>query len=218
MHSIQQFVQMILHLNLYLGQWVNQYGLWSYALLFLVIFCETGVVVLPFLPGDSLLFAAGSVWASGRLEVHGLVALLIVAAVCGDNVNYGLGRWLGPKVFQRDRGWLNAKHLQETHLFYERYGRKAIILARFIPIVRTFVPFIAGIGRMRYRSFLGLSIIAAMLWVGLLVYVGYYFGNIPLVKNHFSVVIAAIIVISLLPPVIKVLKARRRADRGRSAP
>ena len=208
MNSIQQFVHLILHLNVYLGQWVHTYGLWSYALLFGIVFCETGVVVLPFLPGDSLLFAAGSVWASSGLPVQGLVALLIVAAVCGDNVNYGLGRWLGPKVFQRDRGWLNKKHLQETHAFYERYGRMAIILARFIPIVRTFVPFLAGIGRMRYRTFLALSIVAAALWVIVLVGAGYYFGNISMVKNHFSVVIVVIIVISLIPPVVKWMRAR----------
>jgi membrane-associated protein len=206
MTTIQTFVHIILHLNLYLGALINEYGTETYVLLFLVIFCETGLVIMPFLPGDSLLFAAGSLMASSQFNIHHVVVLLIIAALCGDNVNYWLGRWLGPKIFNNHGPWLQRKHLIKTHQFYKKYGAKTIIIARFIPIIRTFAPFVAGIGKMNYGKYLCFSIFAAILWVCLLMYVGYYFGNIPWLKAHFSTVIMVIILFSLLPPFIQFLR------------
>ncbi len=210
MTTLETFIHIILHLNLYLGILINEYGLWTYAILFAIVFCETGLVVTPFLPGDSLLFASGSLFASSQLNVHGLALLLVLAALCGDNVNYWLGRWLGPKVFHDQNRWLRRDYLTKTHGFYEKYGAKTIIIARFIPIIRTFAPFVAGIGRMHYGQYLGLSFIAALLWISVLIYLGYYFGNIPTVKMHFSMVIMAIIILSLLPPIIELFKRRRK--------
>jgi membrane-associated protein len=175
-------------------------------LLSLVVFCETGLVITPFLPGDSLLFAAGSLIASTSLNVHVLVFSLIVAALCGDNCNYWLGRFVGPKVFTDRSRWFKREYLLKTHAFYERYGAKAIFIARFIPIVRTFTPFVAGIGAMRYKKFLSCSVLAAIVWVGLLIYTGYWFGSTPFVEQHFSSLILLIIVISVLPGLIGFLK------------
>ena len=206
MNILEHALHILLHLNLYLGDLINEYGIWTYAILFLIVFCETGLVVTPFLPGDSLLFAAGSLFASTQFNIHGLVIMLIVAALCGDNCNYWLGRWLGPKIFHNQTRWLRQEYLLKTHHFYQRYGAKTIIIARFLPIIRTFAPFVAGIATMPYAKYLGLSVIAAILWVCLMVYVGYYFGNIAWVKQNFSMVILAIIVLSLLPPIIELLK------------
>lgn len=210
MDWIAHFFHIILHLNIYLAQWINQYGLWTYALLFLIVFLETGVVVTPFLPGDSLLFAAGTLFATSQLDVHLLIVLLILAAFCGDNLNYWIGRCLGPKIFHYDSKWLNKKHLDRTHQFYEKYGTKTLIIARFVPIVRTFAPFVAGVGTMHYPKFLFVSALAAIIWVCVVTYLGYFFGNIPHIQNNFSLVIAVIIVISILPMLIELLRNLRK--------
>jgi len=202
----------VMHLDHHLSNLVQQYGVWVYAILFTIVFCETGLVVTPFLPGDSLLFVSGAVWAISGMDVHMLMLTLIVAALCGDNVNYWIGRSLGPKVFKwEDSRFFNRKALDRTHVFYEKHGGKTIIIARFVPIVRTFVPFVAGIGRMTYAKFIAFSVIGALVWVLSLVYAGYFFGNIPLVKDNLSVVIFGIIGLSLMPLVIEYIKVRRAA-------
>ena len=210
MHILYDLIHIILHLNTYLGVLFNEYGTWVYAILFAVIFCETGLVITPFLPGDSLLFAAGSLFASSHLNLHALFFLLIMAAFCGDNTNYWFGRWLGHKVFSLNVRWLKKEYLDRSHAFYQKYGGQSIIIARFIPIVRTFVPFVAGVSEMRYQRYIGFSLFAAVLWVGLLVYAGYYFGSIPIVQRNFSFVILGIIILSILPPIIQWWRARRR--------
>ncbi len=193
-------IDFVLHLDSNLLILVTQYGTYIYLILFIVIFAETGLVATPILPGDSLLFAAGAVAATGALDPHLLVLLLILAPLCGDNVNYWIGFWLGPKVFSRPKSILfNPAHLNRTHAFYEKYGTKMIIIARFLPIIRTFAPFVAGIGRMRYLKFLSFSVIGAILWVPTFVYCGYFFGNIPIVKKNFTLVIFGIIFVSLIP-------------------
>ncbi len=200
----------VIHLDAHLAALVQQYGTWIYALLFLIVFCETGLVVTPFLPGDSLLFVAGAVWAISGMDAHWLAITLIVAALCGDNVNYWIGRTLGPRVFRWENSRIfNRRALDYTAAFYERHGGKTIIIARFVPLVRTFVPFVAGIGRMRYPKFLAFSMLGALLWVVSLVYAGYFFGNIPLVKDNLTVVILGIIALSLLPVLRQFLRARR---------
>jgi membrane-associated protein len=199
MDNILQLLHIILHLNLYLGQFMNEYGAWTFALLFIVIFCETGLVVTPFLPGDSLLFACGAIIASTQLNIHCLVLTLIVAAFMGDNCNYWIGRFLGPKVFTEHARLFKPKYWNMTKAFYAQYGGKAVVIARFLPLLRTFVPFFAGISQMNYSRYLAFSISSAILWVGLLTYAGYWFGNIPLIKNNFSIAIMAIIVLSVLP-------------------
>lgn len=200
-----------MNLDHHLAALVQQYGGWVYAVLFAIVFCETGLVVTPFLPGDSLLFVAGAVWAISDMDAHVLCLALIAAALCGDNVNYWIGRTLGPKVFKwEDSRFFNRKALDRTHAFYEKHGGKTIIIARFIPIVRTFVPFVAGIGRMTYPKFLSYSVIGAIVWVVSLVYAGYFFGNIALVKDNLSIVIFGIIGLSLMPLLIEFIKARRR--------
>lgn len=213
MDLIKYWLDIILHLNLHLAEWINAYGVWSYALLFIIIFCETGLVITPFLPGDSLLFAAGSLIASTTLNIHILVITLMCAALLGDNVNYWLGRWLGPKVFTQQSRWFKAKYLHDTHQFYQRHGGVTIIIARFLPIIRTFVPFVAGIGRMFYPKFISFSIIGASLWVGGLLYLSYWFGQIAWVQQNFSVIVLLIIVISLLP----VLKAMYKGLRNKQS-
>ncbi len=202
----------LLHLNLYLGPFLNHYGFYAYAFLFLIIFLETGLVITPFLPGDSLLFSLGALLASdhqGPIKLFGLICLLILAAFLGDNLNYWLGRLLGPRIFhdqnnQNKNKWLSHKHLERTHQFYQKYGTRTLILARFIPIIRTFAPFVAGIGQMAYPKFLMISFIAAVFWIGLVTGLGYFFGNLSWVQHYFSVVILAVIFISLLPIVIQV--------------
>ena len=211
MEWIVQLVDLVLHLDRHLGVFLANYGAWIYMLLFVIVFAETGLVVTPFLPGDSLLFVTGTLAAAGGMDVRWLMAVLVAAALTGDNVNYWAGRYLGPRVFRNESArWLNRKHLERTRGFYERYGVKTIVLARFIPVIRTFAPFVAGVGRMPYGRFLTVSVLAALLWVVSLVLAGYFFGNIPWVRQNLSVVIAAIIVISVLPAVFEALRQRRR--------
>jgi membrane-associated protein len=210
MDLLLQFWDLLLHLDKHLAELVAQYGTWIYAILFLIIFCETGLVVTPFLPGDSLLFVAGTIWAASGMDVHLLVVILLVAAILGDSVNYAIGRWIGPKAFHFEQSrFFNRKALDRTHEFYERHGGKTIIIARFVPLVRTFAPFVAGIGQMHYPRFFAFNVIGAVLWVVLLVYAGYFFGNIPVIKNNLTVVIFAIIGLSLLPIAFEWLRARR---------
>ena len=206
---LHQLIDLFLHLDVHLGGVIQDYGAWTYLILFMVIFLETGVVVTPFLPGDSLLFAAGSFAALGALDVTRLFLLLVTAAVVGDNTNYFIGRKLGPRVFRENVRYLNRRHLDRTHAFYEKHGGKTIVLARFVPIVRTFAPFVAGIGAMRYRRFLPIDLFGGVLWVGLFVFGGYFFGNLPIVKRNFSVVILAIIVISVMPIAWEYVRMRR---------
>lgn len=210
MELLKHFIDLILHLDKHLVELVSQYQSWTYGILFLIIFCETGLVVTPFLPGDSLLFAAGAVASKGELNVFLVVVLLILAAVLGDSVNYWIGRIVGPRVFSSEKSrWFNRRHLDRTHAFYEKYGGKMLIFARFMPIIRTFAPFVAGIGKMTYLRFLAYSVSGGVLWISLLTYAGYFFGEIPIVKRNFSLVIVAVIGISLLPAAIEFLRARR---------
>jgi membrane-associated protein len=212
MDWIRQIIDFVLHLDRHLDVLVTDYGAWTYAILFLIIFCETGLVVTPFLPGDSLLFAVGALAAGGSLKVHFLFWLLLAAAVLGDTVNYQIGHFLGPKVWSRpDSRWLKREHLERTHAFYEKYGGKTIILARFVPIVRTFAPFVAGVGSMTYTRFLAFNVVGGVVWVALLLYAGYFFGTRPFVKENFGLVVIAIIVISILPAVWEIWRARRAA-------
>lgn len=192
-----------------------QYGPWLYALLFLVIFAETGLVVFPFLPGDSILFIAGTVVATAGLNIHVLALVLIVAAILGDTVNYAVGHFIGPKVYDRpDSRWFKQAHLRQTQAFYDRYGGVTIIIGRFVPIVRTFAPFLAGVAGMTYRRFLSFNVVGAVAWIGSLVYAGYLFGNIPWVKQNLSLIVIAIVVVSLIPAVTTFLK-ERRGSKGR---
>ena len=202
---------LFLRLDQHLTDVVGRYGTGTYVLLGLIIFCETGLVVTPFLPGDSLLFAAGAVAALGPLDPAVLVALLAGAAVAGDNCNYWIGRWVGPRAFSGKVRFLNRDYLDRTHAFYERHGGKTVVLARFAPILRTFAPFVAGVGAMHYPRFLRFSITGSLLWVSLFVLVGYFFGNLPVVRENFSLVILAIIAISLMPAAIEAFRAWRRA-------
>ena len=213
MEYISYFVDLFLHLDKHLAQLVGEYGTWTYLLLFIIVFCETGLVVTPILPGDSLLFAAGAISAleSADLNPHLLVVLLTIAAVLGDAVNYQIGRHVGPAVFKRESGrFFKREHLDRTQAFYERYGGKTIIIARFVPIVRTFAPFLAGVGQMNYRHFAVYNISGAILWVVFGVYAGYLFGELKIIKENFSLVIVAIVVISLLPAAFEYWRAARR--------
>ena len=211
-------IDLVLHLDRHLHTVIQDYGVWTYLILFLIVFCETGLVVTPFLPGDSLLFAAGTFAAAGALDVRLVGLLLVVAAVVGDAVNYAVGAAVGPRVFRRENvRFLNRRHLERTHDFYERYGPVTIVVARFVPIVRTFAPFVAGIGRMTYVRFAAYNVTGALLWVGLLVGAGYLFGNIPVVRRNFSLVILAIIVVSVLPGVVELVRQRRAGGRGQRA-
>ena len=204
----------VLHLDDKLVDLVQQYGTWTYAILFVIVFCETGLVVLRFLPGDSLLFGAGSIAAKGALNIWIVMIVLFVAAVIGDTVNYQIGHFLGPKVFTEGRRWLKKEHLERTHAFFVKYGGKTIIIARFVPIVRTFAPFVAGVGAMTYRKFIAYNVIGAALWVGTLTPAGYWFGQIPWVQKNFEIVVLAIIVISMLPMVYEWWRIRREKKRG----
>ncbi len=209
-----QFWDLIVHLDKHLATLLQQYGSEVYVLLFIIVFCETGLIVTPFLPGDSLLFVAGALWAVSGMDAHWLSVTLIAAALCGDNVNYWVGRYLGPKVFQWEGSRLfNRKALEATHAFYGRHGGKTIVIARFMPIIRTFVPFVAGVGKMAYGRYLMFCVAGALLWVLSLVYAGYYFGNIPFVRNNLTVVIFAIIGLSMLPPAIAFLRAHLRRKK-----
>jgi membrane-associated protein len=211
MEFIKSVVDFVLHLDVHLSELIQTYGVWTYFILFVVIFCETGLVVTPFLPGDSLIFAAGTFAARGDLKVVVLFLVLAAAAVIGDTVNYWIGKIIGPKVFQKENSRIFKKqYLERTHRFYEKYGAETIIIARFVPIVRTFAPFVAGIGRMTYGKFLSYNIVGGVAWVALFTFGGYFFGNIPFVKKNFSLVIIAIILISLLPMVYEFLKHRKK--------
>lgn len=188
-----------------------QYGAWFYAILAAVIFAETGLVVFPFLPGDSVLFLAGTVIAAAGLDVHVLVVVLAIAAIAGDSVNYSIGRYIGPKVFERpDTRWLRKDHLLRTQRFYDRYGGATIIIARFVPIIRTFAPFLAGVASMPYARFLAYNIFGGVMWITSLVYAGYFFGNIPWVKQNLSLIVVGIVVVSLIPAVVTFLHERRK--------
>ncbi|MBI3592502.1 MAG: DedA family protein [Nitrospirae bacterium] len=214
MELLGNFVEVFMHLDKHLSLIIQSYGALTYLILFLIIFCETGLVVTPFLPGDSLLFAAGTFAALGSLNVLWLFALLTLAAVAGDTLNYWIGNFLGPKIFiKEDVRFLNKKHLERTHRFYEKYGGKTIIIARFIPIIRTFAPFVAGIGSMTYGRFISYNIIGGIAWIAVCVFAGYLFGNLPVVKQNFTLVIMAIIFISILPGLIEFLRHRYREER-----
>jgi len=206
----------VVRLDHHLAAFIAEHGAWVYALLFVIVFCETGLVVTPFLPGDSLLFVVGALAAAGGMDIGLVMALLVSAALCGDNVNYWIGRWAGPRVFRSEEArWLNRRHLDRTHAFYERHGGKAIIIARFVPIVRTYVPFVAGVGTMPYARFLAYSVAGALLWVVSLSLAGYWFGNIPAVKDNLALVIVVIVAISVSPIALELLRAwaGRRAAR-----
>lgn len=215
--SFGSIIDVFLHLDKHLNNLCLEYGNWVYGILFGVIFAETGLVVTPFLPGDSLLFVAGTQAANGSLSVFWLIVLLSIAGIVGDGVNYHLGKYLGPKVLKNpDSRIFKKKYLDKTHAFYEKYGGKTIIFARFVPIVRTFAPFVAGVGTMSYRRFLAYNVIGGLAWVGICVLAGYFFGNIPVIKKNFELVIIAIIVISVLPMVIEFLRARQKAKPSAS--
>jgi membrane-associated protein len=199
-----------LHLDQHLQALVAAYGAWVYLILFLIVFCETGLVVTPFLPGDSLLFVAGAIAAAGGMNIHLLAVLLIIAAVSGDAVNYAVGHYLGPRVFSsRESRWLNPRHLERAHAFYERHGGKTIIIARFVPIIRTYAPFVAGAASMTYPRFALYNVTGAALWVASLGYAGYFFGNIPVIKDNLTLVIIGIVILSIMPGVIEYLRHRR---------
>ncbi len=201
----------LVHLDRHLAVLLQQHGAWVYALLFVIIFSETGLVVTPFLPGDSLLFVAGALAATGGMNVHLLALLLVLAAVLGNTANYSIGYWLGPKVFHwEDSRWFNRRALDRAHAFYEKYGGKTIVITRFVPILRTFAPFVAGIAQMTYVRFTAYNATGAVLWVGLLVYAGYWFGNVPAVKENLALVILGIIAVSLAPLVVELLRHRLR--------
>jgi membrane-associated protein len=206
---LQWAIDVILHLDKHLDVVIRTYGLWTHLLLFLIIFCETGLVVTPILPGDSLLFAAGTFAALGSLNLTGIVVSLSVAAAAGDTVNYWIGHLVGPKVFtQKTSRFFRKEYLDRTHQFYEKYGGKTIIIARFVPIIRTFAPFVAGIGSMTYLRFIAYNVVGGIGWIMILVLSGYFFGNVPIVKRNFSLVILAIIIISILPGFIEFLRQK----------
>jgi membrane-associated protein len=210
MQLLHTFIDTVLHLDRTLRDVVQQHGAGTYGILFLIVFCETGLVVTPFLPGDSLLFAAGAVAAVGPLSAGWLIVVLLAAALAGDNVNYWVGRFLGRRLLGLRQGRLvRREHLERTHAFYEKYGAKTIVIARFVPIVRTLAPFVAGLGRMSYRRFMGFSVAGGAFWVCAGVLSGYLFGNVPFVQKNFSLVILAIVAVSLLPAVIELLRVRR---------
>jgi membrane-associated protein len=218
MEFFAKLIDLVLHLDVHLNSLIVAYQLWTYLILFAVIFCETGLVVTPFLPGDSLLFATGALAASpgSPLRVHWLFLVLGAAAVLGDTVNYWIGHAIGPKIFRREKvRFLKKEHLERTHEFYERYGGVTIILARFVPIIRTFAPFVAGIGRMTYWRFISYNVIGGVAWVAIFVFGGFFFGNLPVVRRNFTVVIFAIIFISVLPGVIEYLRQRQKNKKDR---
>lgn len=210
MEPLSAFINIILHLDIYLNQIVLEYKSTTYALLFLIIFLETGLVVIPFLPGDSLLFAAGAIAVMGSLSPLWLIILLSIAAILGDTVNYWIGRKAGSKLYSMETRFIKKEHFEKTQQFYEKYGGKTILLARFLPIIRTFAPFVAGIGKMNYLRFLAYNVIGGIAWVTLFISVGYYFGNIPIIKQNFTTVIMAIIVVTMAPAVIEFLKHYRK--------
>lgn len=218
MEFIQSLIDLFLHFDVHLAEFVARYGLWVYGLLFAIIFAETGLVVTPFLPGDSLLFAAGALAATGALDVRLLVLLLVAAAVLGNTVNYSIGRMIGPRVFRAEDSkglshrLLNREYLDRAHEFFERHGGKAVVLTRFVPIIRTFVPFVAGAGAMRYPAFALYNLAGGVLWVGICVGAGYAFGNVPIIKENFTLVALGIVAVSLVPVLVEWLRKRKGAS------
>ena len=213
MQLFQSLINFILHIDKYLLQIVNQYGMASYAILFAIIFMETGLVVTPFLPGDSLLFAAGALSAQGAFSIWGLLILLVVAAFLGDTVNYWIGRFIGPKAFNSQSKFLKKEYLEKAQAFYEKHGGKAIVLARFVPIVRTFAPFVAGIGKMHYTTFLSYNLIGGIAWVLSFTLMGFFFGNLPIIRDNFHYSVFAIVGLSLVPMIVEVIKSRQEANQ-----
>lgn len=222
MEFLKKLVDIVLHMSKHLDELVVQFGPWLYVILFLIVFCETGLVVTPFLPGDSLLFAVGALAArppepgAWGLNIWILLGILILAAILGDSVNYWIGKMFGNQLPQRFPRLIKAQHLQKTHDFYERYGGKTIIIARFVPIIRTFAPFVAGVGKMTYSRFMTFNVTGALLWIGLLLPAGYFFGNLEIVKKNFSLVVLVIIFISILPAIIEFLRERSRLKKQTS--
>lgn len=209
MEFITTLLDVFMHIDKHLSTIIQSYGLWTYLILFLIIFLETGLVVTPLLPGDSLLFAAGTFAALEALDVTWLLVLLSIAAIAGDTANYWIGAYIGPKVFHKEKvRFLNREYLDRTHRFYEKYGGKTIVIARFIPIIRTFAPFVAGIGSMTYWRFIGYNVIGGVAWIAACIFAGYYFGNLPVVRKNFSLVIVAIVFISILPGIIEYVRHR----------
>lgn len=209
MEFISHIIDLFLHLDKHLAWLVETFGIWTYVVLFLVIFCETGLVVTPFLPGDSLLFAIGALASTtGSLNIMLLYVLLLIAAIAGDTVNYWIGHKLGESLINSQRRLIKKEHLDKTHQFYEKHGGKTIIIARFIPIVRTFAPFVAGLGSMNYRQFIMYNVAGAVLWITLLLFAGYFFGTLPIVKNNFSLVVFAIIFLSILPAIVEIVRQK----------
>lgn len=216
MDFIRFIIDFILHIDAHLADMVSQYGIWVYAILFLILFCETGLVVTPFLPGDSLLFVAGALSAlpTNDLNVHTMVILMVIAAIVGDAVNYIIGRVFGARLFSNPNSKIfRRSYLDKTHAFYEKHGGKTIILARFVPIVRTFAPFVAGMGNMSYRHFAAWNVVGALLWVLLFTYAGYWFGDLPIVQENLKLLIVAIIVLSVLPGIVEIIRHKRHAAR-----
>jgi membrane-associated protein len=213
---MQSLIDLFLHLDVHLDDFVQQHGRWVYGVLFSIIFAETGLVVTPFLPGDSLLFAAGAIAARGKLDVVGLFFLLAGAAILGNTVNYSVGHFIGPRVFRSDETHplLNRQHLDRAHAFFEKYGGMAVVLTRFVPIIRTFVPFVAGAGAMRYSAFALYNVLGGALWVAICLGAGYAFGNVPIVKNNFSLVALGIVAVSMIPMVVEWLRHKQKGQRG----
>lgn len=210
MEIFTSLIDLVLHLDAHLLSLTQQYGMWVYAILFLIIFCETGLVVTPFLPGDSLLFVAGALCGMDALQMGIVIPLLILAAFSGDNTNYWIGRLLGVKLLNRTK-LIKPEHIEKTHAFYEKHGGKTILFARFLPIIRTFAPFVAGIGLMRYRLFVVFSALGSLAWIGSLTLAGYLFGNIPVVKNNLTLIIVGIMVVTLLPAILEVIRHRKQS-------
>ena len=218
MEMMVKFIDILLHLDKYIDVLIQNYGMWTYLIFFIIIFCETGLVVTPFLPGDSLLFVAGTFAAIGSLNLTWLVLLLTVAAILGDTINYWIGNYIGPKVFQMQNSRVFRKeYLDRTHQFYEKYGPITIVIGRFVPIIRTFAPFLAGVGSMTYGKFLTYNVVGGILWIASFTLGGYFFGNLPFVKKNFTLVIIVIIVISVMPTVIEYIRQRRQAKAGRTS-
>jgi membrane-associated protein len=209
MDLLRSFIDLFLHLDQHLSRVIADYGVWTHLILFVIVFAETGLVVTPFLPGDSLLFAAGTFAALGSLDLWLVVVLLVAAAILGDTVNYWVGAWVGPRAFSGNIRFLRKDYLDRTHAFYEKHGGKTVIIARFVPIIRTFAPFVAGVGAMSYPKFITYNVVGAVLWVGLFVPAGYFFGNIPAVRKNFTLVILAIIALSVVPIVLEAIRSRR---------
>jgi membrane-associated protein len=214
MNLLMNVIDLFLHLDEHLKTIIEQYGTLTYLLLVAIIFCETGLVIIPFLPGDSLLFAAGAFAALGLLRLELLLLLLIVAAVLGDTVNYSIGHWIGPRAFSGRVPFLRQSYLERTHAFFEKYGWQSVILARFVPIIRTFAPFVAGVGAMHYGRFVSYNIIGGVAWVVLFTLAGFFFGNLPVVQHNFTLVVLAIIAVSVLPAIIEVVRSRTQTDKA----